>query len=70
MRGIKRNNQVKAIDIQIGTISEASSNRLTFNGSLKTEDIEATVKFFNDRIHWGSWNVTPQYRDTRRTQLP
>jgi hypothetical protein len=44
------------------------NERLTLNGSLKTEeDIEATVKFFNDTIQWAGWNATPEHTDRVKT---
>jgi hypothetical protein len=38
------------------------NQRLTLNISFKTEeDIEAAVKFFNDRIQWAGWNGRPKH---------
>jgi hypothetical protein len=34
------------------------NQRLTLHVSLKTEDIEAEVKFFNDTIQQAGWNAT------------
>jgi hypothetical protein len=42
------------------------NERLTVNVSLKTEDIEAAVKFFNDTIQWARWNANARiYRHSR-----
>jgi hypothetical protein len=38
------------------------NQRLTLNVSLKTEDIEAEVKFFNDTIQQAGWNATPELK--------
>jgi hypothetical protein len=44
------------------------NQRLTLNVSFKTEeDIEASVKFFNDTIQWAGWNATPEHTDTLKT---
>jgi hypothetical protein len=40
------------------------NERLTLNVSPKTE---ATVKFFNDTIHWIGWNATPEHAETLKT---
>jgi hypothetical protein len=44
------------------------NQRLTLNVSLKTEeDIEAAVKFFNDKIQWADWNTTSEHTDILKT---
>jgi hypothetical protein len=41
------------------------NKRLTLNASLKTEDdIEAAVKFSNDKIQWAGLNTMPEHIDT------
>jgi hypothetical protein len=41
------------------------NERSTLNVSLKTEeDIEAAVKFFNDKIQWAGWNRMAEHTDT------
>jgi hypothetical protein len=40
------------------------NERLTLNIPLKTEDIEAAAKFFNDTIQWAGWNGTPEHKRT------
>jgi hypothetical protein len=39
---------------------------LTLNVSLKMEDVEGTVKFFDDIIQWAGWNAMPE--DRRRSR--
>jgi hypothetical protein len=40
------------------------NERLTLNIPLKTEEIEAAAKFFNDTIQWTCWNATPEHKKT------
>jgi hypothetical protein len=46
---------------------QSSVKKITLTVSLKTEDIEAAVKFFNDTIQWAGWNGTTKHTDPLKT---
>jgi hypothetical protein len=49
----------------LGDFRQFINEILTLSVSLKTEeDIEAAVKFFNDKIQCAGWNATPEHTDT------
>jgi hypothetical protein len=44
-----------------------ANERLNLNISLKNEDIEAAVKFFNYTMQWARWNAMRKHADTLKT---